>query len=96
MPIQELKTILDPWLRTETWHTGHPLDEERFHKALHSAFAKLDTPISHAHFKTAIIEQVNHRHPGFDQTFLADEADQLAQTAENISYYVHNTAELAG
>ncbi|WP_408951608.1 hypothetical protein [Lysobacter sp. Hz 25] len=94
MDIHELKTILDPWLRVDTWHTGHPLDEERFHKALHSAFVRLNTPIAHEYFKTAIIEQVNQRHPGFAPDFLEKEADELALTAERISYYVHNTAAL--
>ena len=28
------RTALEGWLKTETWHTNHPLDERRFFRAV--------------------------------------------------------------
>jgi hypothetical protein len=54
MGIRKLKTALDPWLRVDTWHTSHPLDEKRFHRALKSAYDSLGTSIAFDDFKEAM------------------------------------------
>lgn len=36
-------TPLDKWLDVETWHTFHPLDEERFYKSVYRLMA-INTP----------------------------------------------------
>lgn len=35
--IDELKELLASWAKVPTWHTSHPLDEDRFNNALAEA-----------------------------------------------------------
>lgn len=91
MDIEQLKNSLKPWLAPETWHTGHVLDEQRFHKALKSAFDKLGTPIAVEKFREAIILGLSEYRANDAKTFEND-VDSFAQLAEDISYYVSNTA----
>lgn len=94
MDVQELQTILDPWLRTATWNHGQRSDEVRFHHALHAAFRKSYGPIPFLVFKAAIIEQARQRHPDVNWKLLEDDADKFAHIAECISWYVYHTAAL--
>lgn len=91
MDIEQLRNSLKPWLALETWHTGHALDEQRFHKALKSAFDKLGTPIAVDKFREAIILGLSQYRVNDAKTFEND-VDSFAQLAEDISYYVSNTA----
>ena len=54
MNIEKLKNSLAPWLRVDTWITSHPLDKQRFHHALKSAFDSLGTSIAFDDFKEAM------------------------------------------
>ena len=54
MNLDQLKQCLRQWMQVSTWHTGHPLDEERFHKALHNAFSQVGLSISGDDFKKVI------------------------------------------
>ncbi|CAI8801264.1 hypothetical protein [Pseudomonas zeae] len=92
MDIEQLKNSLKPWLAAETWHTGHALDEQRFHKALKSAFEKLGTPIGVDNFREAIVLGLAEYRENDAKTFETD-LDSFAQLAEDISYYVKNTAQ---
>jgi hypothetical protein len=33
--------IIKPWAGIETWHSGHPMDEQRFYKAMHKLVSEL-------------------------------------------------------
>ncbi|APV42150.1 hypothetical protein PFAS1_23555 [Pseudomonas frederiksbergensis] len=92
MDIEQLKLSLQPWLALETWHTGHALDEQRFHKALKSAFKKLGTPIAVDHFRDAIILGLAEYRASDVKNFEND-VDSFAQLGEDISYYVANTSK---
>ena len=91
MDIEQLKNSLKPWLAPETWHTDHALDEQRFHKALKSAFDKLGAPIAVDNFREAIILGLGEYREN-DAKAHEDDVDSFAQLAEDISYYVKNTA----
>jgi hypothetical protein len=91
MDIDKLKAALDPWVRVSTWHTSHPLDEARFHRALASAFGSLGTPIEAEAFRNAMMQLAGTHHPGFDPTYLRDHVEEMAQRAEQISCFVHDT-----
>ena len=92
MDIEQLKTSLKPWLAPATWHAGHALDEQRFHKALKSAFDKLGAPIPVDKFREAIVLGLAEYRENDAKTYEND-VDSFAQLAEDISYYVQNTAQ---
>ncbi|WP_223590277.1 hypothetical protein [Pseudomonas sp. A-R-19] len=92
MDIEQLKASLKPWLAIDTWHSNHALDEQRFHKALKSAFEKLGTPISFESFRKAIILGLSEYRENDSKAFEND-VESYAQLAEDISYYVTNTAQ---
>ena len=55
MDMEKLKTLLKPWLAAETWHSGHQLDDQRFHLALKSAFDEFGVHISSDDFQQSIV-----------------------------------------
>lgn len=62
METQRLKAALDPWMRLETWHTFHPLDEHRFHRALAAAFEVVGTPADALELEIAMLELAREHH----------------------------------
>lgn len=92
MSIEILKSALEPWARVDTWHTSHPLDEARFHRALASAFASLGAPIEAEAFREAMLQLAKTHHPGFEPKYLQEHVEEMAQRAEQISCYVHDTS----
>lgn len=91
MNIDKLKAALESWVTVDTWHTSHPLDEARFHRALASAFDSLGTSIEAESFREAMLQLANTHHPSFDPEYLRNHVEEMAQRAEQISCYVHDT-----
>ncbi|EJN32546.1 hypothetical protein PMI35_01080 [Pseudomonas sp. GM78] len=89
MDIEKLKFLLKPWLRVDTWHTGHPMDDERYHRALHSAFEELDVNISTDDFRQAIALCLEESCPGDEKAFKGA-IEEFAQRAEYISSYLYD------
>ncbi|WOB28163.1 MULTISPECIES: hypothetical protein [Xanthomonas] len=87
---ERLKAALDPWMRVETWHTFHPLDEQRFHLALAAAFEVVGLPAEALEFETAMLA-LARKHHGEVMLHHIDAIEAYAQLAENISFYLHNT-----
>ncbi|WP_016903126.1 hypothetical protein [Xanthomonas arboricola] len=85
-----LKAALDPWMRVETWHTFHPLDEQRFHRALAAAFEVVGLPAEALEFETAMLA-LARKHHGEVMLHHIDAIEAYAQLAEDISFYLHNT-----
>lgn len=92
MNIEKLKTALAPWLRVDTWHTSHPLDDERFHRALKSAFDSLGTSIAFDDFREAMEQLAKEHHPNFQANYRDELVEKFAQRAENIGSYLHDNA----
>jgi hypothetical protein len=92
MNIEILKVSLAPWLRVDTWHTFHPCDDERFHRALKSAFDSLGTPIEFDDFKEAMEQLAKEHHPNFQASYRDELVEKFAQRAENIGSYLHDNA----
>jgi hypothetical protein len=92
MNIDDLKIALKPWLRVETWHTSHPLDDQRFHRALKSAFDSLGTSIAYDDFKEAMEQLVNELHPKMQAKFRDELVENFAQRAENIGSYLYDNS----
>lgn len=87
MDIQKLTDSLKPWLAPDTWHTGHPLDDQRFHKALKAAFDDQGIQISSDDFRQAIIQGLTDYRPG-DVKAYAEDIEGFAQRAEDIASYL--------
>ena len=84
MDIEKLKTALTPWLKVDTWHTSHPYDDERFHRALKSAFDLLGTSITFDDFREAIEQLVKEHHPNILVSNRDALVEKFAQRAEDI------------
>ena len=91
MNMDQLKNALRPWMQVDTWHTSHPLDEERFHKALKNAFSILGTGIDGGHFQEAISELADEYHPSLDPDYKENLVEDLSLRAEHIASYLHDT-----
>ncbi|WP_049963145.1 hypothetical protein [Xanthomonas citri] len=77
-------------MRVETWHTFHPLDEQRFLRALAAAFEVVGLPAESLEFATAMLA-LARKHHGEVMLHHFDAIDAYAQLAEDISFYLHNT-----
>lgn len=91
MNMERLKEALRTWMIVDTWHTNHPLDDERFHKALRNAFSELGTGIDGGNFEEVMHELANEYHPNWDQDHKDKLVDNFAIRAEHIASYLHDT-----
>lgn len=87
MDIQKLADSLKPWLVCETWHTGHALDDQRFHRALKACFDDQGVQISSDNFRNAIELVLKDYRPG-DAKAHAEDIESFAQRAEDIGSYL--------
>ena len=87
-----IRAALEPWMRVETWHTLHPLDEQRFHRALAAVFKVVGTPADALELENAMLELARERHGEVTQDQL-EIIDECAQLGESISLYLHNTRQ---
>jgi hypothetical protein len=87
MDARKLETALDSWLREETWHTPHALDEKRFHRALKAAFDEVGLRITAADLREAIRNVLKKRHPEHLCSMLVP-IERYAQRGEEISAYL--------
>jgi hypothetical protein len=85
-----LKAASDPWIRVETWDTFHPLDKQRFHRALAAALEVVGTPADAWEFETAMLALAREHH-GEMTVHQLGVVDTYAELAETISLYLHNT-----
>ena len=87
MTFDDLKAALRPWMRYETWHAPHPLDQHRFHRALDDAFARAGGSISHDDFAAAMSAIAQELYPRLHADFRDELIDDFAQRAETIGQY---------
>jgi hypothetical protein len=94
MDLMKLKNHLRPWMRIATWNTGHSSDEERFHHALHGAFAELGIPIHADDFSQAMVELLKELHPQVKPSERNSLVSQYVFAAERISAYLFDSKSL--
>lgn len=94
MDLLQLKEKLRPWIRVSTWDTGHPLDDERFHKALHDAFSSLGTSIHADDFEQAMLDLLNEIYPTKAPIDRSPRVERFVKIAERIGSYLHDTQHL--
>jgi len=91
MNIEELAKSLKPWMQVDTWHTTHPLDSERFHKALSSTIDSHGCQISYDDFKDAMELLAEQLYPNkYEKSYLRRNIDDFASKAETITSYVYD------
>lgn len=94
MNIESLSNSLKPWMQVDTWHTTHPLDEERFHKALKSAITEHGCQMSYDDFKDAMSLLAEKLYPNkYEKSYLEESIDRFASNAELISSYIYDTTK---
>ncbi len=91
MNMDMLKEALRQWMKIETWHTNHPLDDERFHRALQKAFSTLGTSIDGDQFAEVMFELADEYHPNWDQKYKEEIVENFSLRAEHIASYLHDT-----
>ncbi|WP_435653097.1 hypothetical protein ACSC9T_08915 [Pseudomonas putida] len=89
MDIVRLEELLDPWLRVDTWHTQHYLDDQRFHRALNQAYKELGTDIHSGDVILAIENALNKRSPEGKDAY-SDAIKRYAEKAQIIGWYVRD------
>ncbi len=93
MNISKIQELLKPWMRVETWHTGHPKDEERFHKALHNCYQEMGQAIDYDTLKDAMTDLSEHLHPKLQKDYLESTIEKYARHGEIISIYLFDIGE---
>ena len=93
MNISEIRDCLEPWMKIDTWHTIHPADEERFHKALHRCFQQAGQSIDFDSFKDVMTDLAERHYPKLESEYLEATIDRYAQKAETISSYLFDIGE---
>ncbi|MDC8640408.1 hypothetical protein [Xanthomonas hortorum] len=79
-------------MRVETWHTFHPLEEQRFHRAIDADFDDFGTPADVLEFETAV-PALAREHHGEVRLHHIDTIDAYAKLVEDIRLSLHNTKE---
>lgn len=82
-----IEKALSNWLSAETWHTGHPADEKRFHRGLSVAFEALGPAIEAEKFEKAIRAVLAEKRPR-DLKIRSEDVETYSQRAEDIGSYL--------
>lgn len=95
MNIEDLAESLKPWMQVDTWHSSHPLDSRRFHKALESAIADHGCQILYGEFEQAMRLLVEKLYPAgqYEETYLEENIDRFATNAQTIASYINDTTQ---
>lgn len=88
MKTQSIQESFDGWLRVETWHTHHPLDQGRFNRALGKVMENVGSDISEAEFEEAIRLGVQKHHPAQNSEHYEEAIRSYAQQASQIADYL--------
>ena len=91
MDTSKIKESLRPWVQIETWHTGHPLDSQRFHNALSDVFELFGTQVSFNDFEEALTELVDEIYPNWEEEHKEKTIHKYSLRAENIGSYLSDT-----
>ncbi|WP_288497704.1 hypothetical protein [uncultured Acinetobacter sp.] len=92
--LDDIKEILSPWLKLETWHTSHPLDTKRFNKSLFNLFDKYGVNgVYVEEFSEAILASMKDYHPKLSEEFLDSRIQDFSTAFEYISTYLDDIKE---
>lgn len=82
-------------MQAETWHTNHPLDEKRFHQALHSAFSAVGSQVTAGDMLDALTELGQQLGRSVNDTqYFIPRIQERAKIAERIGEYLRDVGAL--
>lgn len=84
---------LSSWMRVPTWSTIHPLDQERFHRALKDVFDACGLSISGDEFEAAMRDLATKFEYHYEPEYLNKVVNRYAQRAENIGSYLFDNRD---
>ena len=84
----EFHTAIDKWVKVDTWHTGHPSDDERFHQLLAVAQAEGARNFDVEGFIDVATQLAKQHHPKMQDSFLSENINEKALQAEAIMSYI--------
>ena len=93
MEINDFKECINIWIKAETWHTNHPLDTERFHKAIHHIFIQNGTKLESEKFAKLLSEVLFEKYPKINKDFIAQQVESANDTYEVIRSYLFDIKE---
>jgi hypothetical protein len=86
--IEQLAELIRPWAGVWTWHTSHPLDRDRFFKAIESVFEELGGDILRGDIKQALINVTSETPATLDGPQPEATIDQFVDRALGILQYL--------
>ncbi|MGJ8693951.1 MAG: hypothetical protein ACSHW0_15895 [Thalassotalea sp.] len=90
MDLVKLKSELNKWMKLETWSSGHPLDEKRFHESLKRVFENLGTRIDCTDFHEVMDELVHELYPNWEESYKTELVNRYATKADSIANYLYD------
>jgi len=85
-----VKKIFKKWAVQETWHTGHPLDDRRFHRSLAELIKEYNNEIGISFVKEVLEEMIEEFHPTLNEAFREEKLLRFALRMEAISSYLED------
>jgi len=85
---REFRIAIEKWVKVETWHTDHPLDDERFYKLLAVAESEGAHSFDVEGFVDVASELAKRHHPEMQHEFLSNSVLEKGLQAEAIMGYI--------
>ena len=86
----KLKAALGELMKIDTWNSGHPLDQRRFHKALKRAFDEVGFGVGAADFRAAMMDLARERKPRWPDKTIEEEIERFVVRADQIASYFND------
>ena len=84
---QKLHVAIDKWIKVDTWHTGHPSDDGRFHALLAVIESEGASNFDVGDFIEVTSELASRHHPNMKREFVSENIHHKALQAEAIMGY---------
>jgi hypothetical protein len=85
---REFHTAIDKWIKADTWYTGHPSDDERFHQLLFVVESEGAGNFDVEGFIDVASELAKRHHANMRDSFLSQSVHEKALQIEAIMNYV--------
>ena len=94
MQTRTIKESLRSWIQIETWHTGHALDDQRFHASLHAIFNTHGTSFPIGDFEEALNDLIGELYPTWELAHKEASIAKYTLQAECICCYLDDAKTL--
>ena len=80
---EQFAQALKGWLATDSWYTGHSLDEDRFRRAIRYAISSIGTDWSEQEFEDAVYANIGEQKRAAFEEYVHD----FASIADHLREY---------